>query len=163
MLEFDEIYNAHCELKLDSGRSITLDTFVQNRTYAGLQVGHPNKESNDMTIEWHLEYARKLPNTVGDPFLIFPTRRDYRVSADDMQHVIDRQADHPPDMMHIPEWMPEIYTVATFHSIVPTRNSDKDWSALTVLWYQPDFGLDSHAMKPIRSVDWDHLATDLEW
>ena len=162
-MKFNDVYNVHCELTLDTGRGITLDTFLQRRTYAGLQVGTPNKDSNDQAFEWHLDFARGLPDCVGEPHLIPPPRRDYHVTPGDMQSVLDRQSDRPPNMLHIPEWVPDVYSVGVFHSLSPARNDAKDFSTLTILWYQPDFGVDTEAMQQIRVVDWKALATDQEW
>lgn len=162
-VKFNEIYNVHCELLLDNGRVITLNTLQQSRTYAGLQIGAPNKDSNDRAIQWHLEEARKLLGSVGEPFLIEPERREYHIKPGDMQCVLDRQNDHPPEILHIPEWVPDIYSIGVFQSLCPARDKTKDFSMLTILWYQPDFGLDANATKAICLVDWDSFATDLEW
>lgn len=162
-LQFNDIYRTTCELILDCGRKITLDSLTQKRTYAGLQVGHPSKDSNDHRIKWDLEYARGLPESLGDPHLIEPERRDFRVTPGDMQYVIDRQSDRHPDDLHIPEWMPEVCSIGMFRSSSPARDTRKDWSALTLVWYQADFGSDTGAVSAIRTVDWTKYAVDLEW
>lgn len=162
-MRFNETYNVHCELTLNSGRVITLNTLQQRRTYAGLQSGTPNKASNDQALQWHLDEARRLPDSVGEPFLIDPERRDYHIRPGNMHAVLDRQTDRPAEMLHIPEWVPDVCSIGVFQCLSPARDETKDFSMLTILWYQTDFGVDAEASKKICLVDWESLATDLEW
>jgi hypothetical protein len=128
-----------------------------------LLEGTPNNASNDGTIKWALDRARKDNEWLGEPYLIEPERRDDLRECGDMQSVLDRQGDRPVEMKHIPEWLPQIECVGVFHSIHPARDKSKDASSLTVVWYQDDFGFDSRAIERLRSVDWDQHATDWEY
>ena len=74
-MEFDSAYNLHCELKLDSGRSITLNELIQFRTYGGLLEGTPDSKSNDRAIERALKHAQSGAILDGEPFLIEPDRQ----------------------------------------------------------------------------------------
>jgi hypothetical protein len=162
-VEFDISFNCHCLLRLATGREIVLDKYTQSRTYSGLLEGTPNKRSNDDTIQWALEDARQDSDVLGAPYLIEPERRDYLREQGDMQFVIDRQHDRPEIMRHIPEWLPQIECVGIFHSFRPARDTTKDASSLTIVWYQDDFGFDSGAVDQLRMVDWDRYATDWEY
>jgi hypothetical protein len=162
-VEFDSVYNCHCSLRLATGREITLDKLSQSRAYSGLLEGTPNKASNDHSIQWALERAKQDNESLGEPFLVPPERRDYFREQGDMQSVLDRQHDRPAHMRHIPEWLPQIVCVGVFRSIQPARDKTKDASSLTIVWYQDDFGLDPQASERLRAVDWDQHATDWEY
>jgi hypothetical protein len=162
-VEFNIAYNCHCSLRLETGREIYLDTLTQSRAYAGLLEGTPNKKSNDLAIEWILKRTRKDNEFTGGPFLIEPERRNYLRTPGDMQSVLDRQGNRPPEMRHIPEWLPQIVCVGVFSSLQPARDTTKNASLLTIVWYQDDFGLDSQAMERVRLVDWDQHAVDMEY
>ncbi|MCA9165989.1 MAG: hypothetical protein KDA62_23540, partial [Planctomycetales bacterium] len=58
-MEYNVAYHCHCSVRLDSGRTITLDKLTQSRAYAGLLEGTPNKASNDRAIQWALERATR--------------------------------------------------------------------------------------------------------
>lgn len=162
-MEYNIAYHCHCTLRLDSGREITLDELKQSRAYAGLLEGTPDKTSNDRTIQWALDRAKRVSTSLGDPYLIEPERRDYRRERGDMQFIVDWQNDRPAEMKRIPEWLPQIVCVGVFRSIRPVRDQSKDASSLTIVWFQDDFGVDSRAEEQLRSVDWDELATDWEY
>ena len=162
-MDYNIAYHCHCSLRLDTGREITLDKLTQSRAYAGLLEGTPNKASNDLTVQWALERAKRDNDSFGDPYLIEPDRRDYLREHGDMQSVLDRQEDRPPEMKRIPEWLPQIECVGVFRSIRPARDESKDASSLTIVWYQNDFGLDTRAVEQLRSVDWEKHASDWEY
>lgn len=162
-MEFDRVYNVRCSLSLQSGREVSLDKLTQSWTYASLIEGTPNKESNDIDIRRLLDRARKDPATMGEPYLIEPERRDYRLEKGDMQTVLDQQRDLPEEHRNNPEWLPHIECVGIFSSISPARDLSKDESLLTIVWFQDDFGIVQSAVERLRSVDWDRHAVDCEW
>ncbi len=47
-MDYDVAYHLHCEITLDTGRSIILQELHQQQTYAGLIEGIPNKSLNDL-------------------------------------------------------------------------------------------------------------------
>lgn len=162
-MEFDDVYNCHCSLRLHSGREITLDKLTQSRVYAGLLEGTPSKRSNDQSIRWLLDQIERDPNALGKPYLLEPERRDYFREPGDMQSTIDRQSNRPEELRHIPEWLPQIACVGDFHSTQPARDQTNDASSLIIVWYQDDFGLDSQVFDRLRAVDWDRYASDWEY
>jgi hypothetical protein len=160
-----------------------LDKITQARTYAGLLEGTPNKKLNDRLIADAIQRASKNPSVGQQPaasgfmswvfgrkseksspsepiYLLPPTRRDYAEEPGDMQHVLDRQKDYPPQMMHIPEWLPEIECAGVFRSFQPARDPLRDMSMLTIVWYQESFGLVRADLEKLRDVDWEHYAED---
>ena len=162
-MEFNEVYNCHCSLRLNSGREVTLDQLTQSRTYAGLLEGTPDRKSNDLSLEWLLARARKDPASKGKPYLVEPVRRSFLRVEGDMQYVLDQQSDRPPEFRRIPEWLLPIECIGIFRSHSPARDHTKDASSLTVVWHQDDFGIDSQAVERLRSVDWEQYAVDWEY
>ena len=162
-MEIDSDYNWHGSLRLATGREITLDKLSQSRTYSGLIEGTPNKALNDRSIRWVLERTKQDNESLGEPFLIPPERRDYFSEQGDMQSVLDRQQDRSATMRHIPEWLPHIVCVGVFESFQPAHDKSKDASSLTIVWYQDNFGLDPQVAERLREVDWDQHATDWEF
>lgn len=170
-------------LKLASGRVIILDKLTQSRTYAGLLEGTPNKRLNDRLIAEAVQRASKNSFIVPAPgargflekwfgrrqdnlatseltCLIAPERRDYVEEPGDMQHILDRQKDHPPHMKHLPEWLPNIECAGVFRSYQPARDPSRDMSMLTIVWYQESLGLVRADLEKLRDVDWEHYAED---
>lgn len=162
-MEFDSNYTWNGSLRLATGRWITLDKLSQSRTYSGLIEGTPNKVSNDRSIQWVLDRAKRDNESLGEPLLIPPERREYCHEQGDMQFVLDHQQDIPLAMRRIPEWLPHIVCVGVFDSSQPVRNELKDASSLTIVWYQDKFGLDPRVAEQLREIDWDKHATDWEY
>lgn len=162
-MDFNIAHNCHCSLRLETGREIILDQLTQSRTYAGLLEGTPNRASNELSIEWALERAQKGNESLGQPYLVEPERRDYLREPGDMQPILDRQHDRPAELQRIPEWLPGIECVGMFRSVQPARDKSQDASSLTVVWYQNDFGLDPYAMERLRAIDWEEHATDWQY
>ncbi len=173
-------------VRFTSGRVVILDKITQARTYAGLLEGTPNKRLNDQLIAEAIQRASKNPSggqqpeaggfmnwvfgrkgkksSLPEPIcLVAPDRRDYAEEPGDMQHVLDRQKDYPPQMMHIPEWLPEIECAGVFRSFQPARDALRDMSMLTIVWYQESFGLVRADLEKLRDVDWDRYAEDGDW
>ena len=162
-VEFNGAHNCHCSLRLETGREIILDQLAQSRTYDGLLEGTPNRASNERSIEWAMECARKGNESLGEPYLIEPERRDYLRESGDMQAILEQQHNRPAELKRIPEWLPQIECVGVFSSIQPARDEYKDASSLTGVWYQEDFGFDPHAIERLRAVNWEQHATDWEY
>ncbi|MDP1799399.1 MAG: hypothetical protein Q8K78_18020 [Planctomycetaceae bacterium] len=162
-MDFNIAYNVHCSIRLQCGREIILDKLIQSRTYAGLLEGVPNKRVNDLGIEWLLDRAGKEKTTGGEPYLIEPKRRDYLRKAGDMQSIVDRQSDRPEELRRIPEWLPLIECIGIFSSISPARDSTKDTSSLTIVWFQDDFGIDKNVVEQLQNVDWEKHAVDCDY
>ena len=80
-----------------------------------------------------------------------------------MQMVIDRQMKRPENMRRIPEWLPQIECIGVFHSLKPVRDSARDGSMLTIVWYQNLFGIEGAATESLRAIDWDSIALDYDY
>ena len=161
-MEFDPVYNLHCSLRLHCGRIVILDKLIQSRTYSGLLLGTPDKESNDEKIRTLLDKTRNERFCEAEPYLIEPERRDYCRQVGDMQFTLEQQKDRPIECRRIPEWLPFVECIGLFHSLA-ARDQTKDGSALTIVWFQKDFGFDEKAIEDLRSVDWDRYAVDFEY
>ncbi|QDU46033.1 hypothetical protein Mal52_45300 [Symmachiella dynata] len=169
-VEFDVSYNLTCKLTLDSGRDIVLEQLYQERTYRGLLEGTPNRVANDWGIEHNLSFARKLAGSIGDPYLIAPNRRDYVRVPGDMDRIREdiekRIGDWEEGLQQrLPEWIPFVCCIGCFASVKPARDSRKDCSSLTVVWYQDNFAMpiDPVIQNELRSLNWNEHATDGEY
>jgi hypothetical protein len=154
-LLYSRAYHLHCQLTLNSGRSITLARLNQVRTYAGLLEGTPNADSNSMIIEGSTRNAQKLAN--GALQVIAPPRRDYFRQAGDMSGIASRKRGW------IPEWLPMITCIGSFESIGNLRDPNMDLSVLTIVWYQDEFALPilEPALSQILALDWEATAKEV--
>ncbi len=162
-MESDKPQYTDGSLTLFSGRSITIDELIQFRTYGGLMEGTPDEEANDLCIEWALDRARKSSVENGEPFLIAPDRRVYDKIPGDMDAIIEFKKQRPKGFQRLPEFMPDVTSIGIFRSVRPARDSDKDGSSLTVVWYQSGFGFDHATVERLRALDWENLAVDWEY
>lgn len=147
------------------GRKLILKHFDQSLTYAGLLEGTPNRKSNDWGIEVDLRHAANLNHTLGTPHLIPPLRRDYLRTPGDMDEIREQKSHYPKEWGRAPEWIPLVRCIGCFQSDKTSRNPNKDVSFLTVLWYQNDFAMpiEGGILIELRKLDWDALATDIEY
>lgn len=159
LLEFESSYGLSCMLNLQCGRRAKLESLDQQMTYAGLMEGTPDKRSNDRSIQSSLSAAAKLCVPDAVPFLIPPRRRDYLRVPNDMS--IDARLS--PN--RFPEWLPLVRCIASLTDIQPARDRTRDFSALVVMWYQDEFAfpIDPYALESLRNLDWDALATDVDY
>lgn len=117
--------------------------------YAGLLEGLPTREHNDSEIKRLVEGASRQDGHA--PFLIAPVQRP-----------IQHRGRYP---FGEPARLPSIACIGRLHSPRPARDPSKDYSDLTILWFQEDyaFPLSPEAEGAILSVDWEGLAGDGEY
>ena len=154
-LLYNRSYHLHCQLTLNSGRSIKLERLNQVMTYAGLLEGIPNADVNSMIIENSTRDAQKLSN--GALQLIAPSRRDYFREVGDMSGITLRKRGW------IPEWLPGVTCVGSFKSFGKLRDPEMDMSVLTVVWYQDEFALPilEPALSQLLELDWESAAKEI--
>jgi hypothetical protein len=126
-------------------------------------MGSPNAESNDSQLQYAFDRASEFPGSFGKPYLIPPRRRRYAVEPGDMDSVLARNKDLPPEQHYIPEWLPLVQCTAKFTYPETVRDESKDLSCLTVVWYQDDFGLDDAATEDLRKINWAAHACDIRF
>jgi hypothetical protein len=151
-MEYDDTYNLHCTIPLDSGRTVTLRDIDQQQTYWGLLGGYPAKKSNDRKIDFELKEI--TDNCSGTPYLIPPKRRPYFQTPGDYDGI--------DDPSRPAEWLPMVRCFATLE-FSTAKDHTKDASYLTVVWFQDEFALPiaPGVMLKIKAVDWESLATDV--
>lgn len=151
MLAYNDAFNLHCELNLNSGRSVRLDALQQSLTYGGLIEGIPSARVNDLKVETTLQ------NTGENALLIRPVRRNYLRTPGDMDDVKAFGG-------AAAEWLPIVTCVACFSHTRPARDLSKDCSVLKVVWFQNEFAMpiDEGVLEQLRSVDWEKAAEDVE-
>jgi len=137
------------EIELNCGRKIGLSALNQSFTYEGLIEGLPTKRMNRATIKRALKDAKKLWRS--DPHLIEPVET---LLAQDRTWPLGTPAAIPP-----------IICLARFMSRDPARDLSEPvltYSTLTIVWFQSAFALpiDDEILGDIRSLGWNHLATD---
>lgn len=137
------------ELRLVSGRLVSLKELHMRATYDGLLEGVPTVEIN-LTL---------IKRTLADP-----AHRAYGA---------------PPLLLHAPQTpvtfrgrthsaegrlatLPPVAVVARFTSLKPTAGEETDASGLSLLWYQDDFGFPPapDLLARLRAVDWDRHAVN---
>src|SRR5262245_5341007 len=136
-------------IKLRSGREVRVVSLRQSAVYYGLLEGLPTKEMNCRTIESLLAQERR---SGAEPYLIAP------------QETPIAYRDGRPYPFGESASLPGVSCVAYLHSIFPAR-VDRDYSSLTVIWFQSDFAfpIDKSVLDQIVCLDWEKLATDYEW
>lgn len=158
-LKYDVAYHMRCELTLRTGRTITLESLDQQMTYAGLIEGRPNKRWNDSVVSGAVAAAARNCGSGTEPYLIPPQRRDYLREPGDMQHV---RATSPGSLL---EWLPMVRCIGSFKDVMKARDPSKDLSVLTVVWFQDEYAppILEPALGQLLSIDWENLATDVEF
>jgi len=151
-------YRLPCKLTLDSGRSVTMVAMHQEMTYRGLVEGIPRRELNDDCIRDAIQHARRLCLPGASPVLIPPARRDYHRRPGDMD---ERHAAAGEPV----EFLPSITCTGVFDDALPAQDGNKDYSELTVVWYQDRyaFPISKTVVSQIRALDWKKLATDADY
>jgi hypothetical protein len=159
-LTYEEAYNLHCGLRLSSGRSVTLSSLRQSRTYLGLVEGLPDTKSSEFFIRNALKKAEEDSHPRSKPVLLPPPRRDYFRTPGDMAEA-KRGAFADRNI----EWLPLVTCVGEFESSSPARDPEMHASTLTVVWFQAEWAMpiDPAALEAIKKLDWDRLATDFEY
>ena len=144
-----------------SGRSLILRHLLQTLHYSGLTEGCPSEKTNNWHIDAAIDRAQKCQYTIGTPYLIEPTRRDYLREPGDMDRM--RNSPFPKSFGKYPEWLPVIECIGCFKSSSTTGNVMND-SFLTIVWFQNDFArpIPEDILERILSLDWDSLSTDIE-
>lgn len=139
------------DLKLSSGRSIRMNGLRQFAFYAGLLEGLPTREMNRNHIDGlvHQEETR----SGNRPYLIEPPTYPIEVSKEGIYRRLT------------PESVPSVACVGDFDSFQPARDSHRDGSALTIIWFQHEwaFPIDPVVREQIRAIDWEKHAHDFDW
>lgn len=144
-MEYNSSYHAHCDLTLSSGRSVRLLYLSQSFTYGGWQEGVPDSRINDQIVESAARRAKEKYQR--EPVLLKPRRRDYLRSPEHRD----------PDT----EWLPVIESLCVLRSLSPARDLECDYSSVTVVWYQDEFGLPTgDFLEQFKQIDWERYAED---
>jgi len=151
-------FNLHCQLRLNSGIPITLESLEQEMTYAQLLEGTPCPEWNDELLQKAIQHAESRYSWSGKPHLIVPPRRDYEFKPGDMRKEAQRNS------MWVPEFLPTVRCVGSFRSPELVRDPNKCLSVLPIVWFQDDYALPilDPALSQLLDVDWGALALDVD-
>jgi hypothetical protein len=152
-LDYEVSYHVHCDLRLASGRKVSLRTLEQSLTYAGWLEGTPTSQVNDAEVKAALAEASSRPDKIRS-HLLPPPRRDFLRTPGDMA------GDHP---FGPPEWLPMVRCTALFVSLGWASGALRS-SAVRLAWFQDEFAMpiSDACLQEIASLDWDALVTGLD-
>jgi hypothetical protein len=138
------------DIDLISGRGIDLRFLSQRLTYDGLLEGLPTVALNQRIIERLIKEERNARHG-REPYLIPPT-----------QTPIEHGRPYP---FGEPAALPHVACIARYQSYRPARDTTKDYSELSVIWFQADFAfpIDAVVLDALRRLDWEAHAHDAEY
>ena len=137
--------------RLDCGVTVQLDELVQWRTYSGWLAGYPTKEINQKKIERAKTTAAAKLSIHSFVCLLTPQITQVVIGS-------------PPGGVKKYPKLPNITCGAVLVSDA-ARDAKKDFSALTLLWFQDEWALPINPviMKQVVNLDWLELATDYDF
>jgi hypothetical protein len=135
------------KFNLADGRLIELELLEQHRTYAGVLCGRFTAADHDRRIARFVAETRERRPWLGEIHVIPPARKPLPYRADSSAPVA--------------ELLPDVTTLARFHSSTPARDESEQFSTAVFVWFQDGFGLpDDRAIEALREVDWNASARD---
>lgn len=138
-------------IQLASGRTIRLRSIKQRQEYAGLLEGLPTREMNKRSIDAVLAEVRRTDGC--EPYLVQPMEKAIEYLKGERYPFGE------------PAALPAIGCIGRFTCLEPARDSSKDYSSLTVIWFQEDFAfpIEAGVLEQIRMLDWTRYALDYEY
>jgi hypothetical protein len=129
-------------IKLDSSRTINLDSLHQSLTYGHVLLGVPDAHRNDTIINDLLRI--NAPGPYMRQVLIEPERRSVQLQGNEM--IRTKTA----------EFLPDVFCRGVFKS-TPLRDGRGDSSKLIILWFQANWALPIAALivEKIKKIDWE--------
>jgi len=140
------------DIRLRSGRSVSLRELRQFHAYEGVLLGLPTAQENQEIIERLLTDEPNRP-LGGEPYLIRPTETPIEDTREE------------PYRYGKPATLPSIGCVGRFLSYQPARDPERQGSELVVIWFQAEFALpiDPDVWEQLLGIDWDRHAVDFDW
>jgi hypothetical protein len=140
------------ELKLTTGRSVSLQFLKQFRVYEGLLEGLPTRQMNQRFLESLRKEAREL----------LPSVEPYLVPA------IETPIDWGEDRKYPfgdPARLPRVACIARFSGSGEARDDGFYSSQLVVVWLQEEFAfpIDPGVLEHLQALDWERLAGYFEY
>lgn len=126
------------EIKLKTGKVVSLETFSMSMTYGGLLVGKPDEAMNDGIIG-QITHSKELGNKK-----VFIKKIDQYSSKNVLK--------------------PIIYTVWLTADAVPTGSDIKDASSIVLIWFgetNPDKSINEIIAEGVGNFDWDSNAENI--
>ncbi|MBA9072583.1 hypothetical protein GGR22_000709 [Flavobacterium gossypii] len=125
-------------LKLKTGKEVSLETFSMSMTYGGLLVGEPNEAINDSIIGL-IKYSKDW----GNKKVLLKKKNQYS-----SKNVLK----------------PIIYTVWLTSEAVPTNTDIKDASSIVLIWFgeaHSDKSIHEIIIEGVGDFDWDSNAENI--
>jgi hypothetical protein len=126
------------EIKLNTGKVVSLETFSMSMTYGGLLVGKPDEAMNDGIIG-QITHSKEWGNKK-----VFLKKKDQYSSKNVLK--------------------PIIYTVWLTSDAVPACSEIKDASSVVLIWFgeaNPDKSINEIIAEGLGNFDWDEHAENI--
>lgn len=126
------------EIKLKTGKVVSLETFSMSMTYGGLLVGKPDEAMNDGIIGQFI-HSKEWGNKK-----VFLKKKGIFASKNVLK--------------------PIIYTAWLTADAVPTGTNVKDASSIVLIWFgeeHPDKSINEIIAEGVGEFDWDKYAENI--
>ncbi len=142
-------YSKSNEIELDCGITMELVALNQYYTYEGLLEGLPTTSKNEYKIETAVASAKDHWGT--EPHLIQPAETPI---------ILDHE--YP---FGVPASIPVVASLGLWRSRHQPAGEEFGCTELTIVWFQPEFGLpsDESTLNDLKALDWSSLATFREF
>ena len=129
-------------------RAVSIESLNQREIYAGQIEGLPTREKNKELIASALTRLRAAGAA---PYLVPPVETPIPYP----------RGDYP---FGEPAALPRVICVASCRSPFPARDSSKDASHMTIVWFQDDyaFPIEPSVQEHLSNLEWERLAVDYE-
>ena len=143
------VYGSGYRFTLDSGRVLTMNSFVQYSTYSGMMEGLPTRKRNDAMVDYAPEsetYVLHAPRLYGDLCSRMPP--DHFMS----KIPFENQYEVLPGVTCVANMTSEPCDAPDWDDIDPPAKS-----SLTLVWFQNEWAMPiaPEVMEKLKTFDWD--------
>ncbi len=137
-------------LIIEGDKEVSIEFLNQRLTYGGLLEGLPTTKSNMRKIE-SLKIEGRGYSGDGAVYVIEP-----------LQTPIPYEGEYP---FGDPASLPEVVCIAELRYNGASRNKNKDFSTLTLIWFQNDyaFPIDNEIIEKIKLVPFSKISDEFSW
>lgn len=146
------------KLQLDNQREVVITKITQSYHYnQGVSISDypPNEEYNDMILE---DLEEELSKAHRSSYHIITPKRYSKSEIEEL-----RNLKYSEDFEY--ELLPDVLCIVDFHSRQPKKNTEADYSILTVAWFQDKyaFPIDNQILEQLKEIPWDKKAHNISY
>ncbi len=146
------------KLQLDNHREVVITKIVQSYHYnqgVGISDYPPNEDYNDMILD---DLEEELSKEYRKWFFIIQPKRYSKSEIEEQRGV-----KYSEDLEY--ELLPNVLCVADFHSKIPVKNTEADYSILAIAWFQDEyaFPIADEIMVQLQKIVWDENARNISY